>query len=87
MKALLIAAVLAATCTPTPVPEPEPQEPSDPSSASACGKACERWEQLGCDVAKPDEEGNTCVDVCEHTQLWGLVDLHPEDAATATSCP
>lgn len=61
--------------------------PETPTESAACGTACAHWEKLGCEVAEPDSEGNTCVFICEETQKAGLIDLEPEKAEESETCP
>lgn len=53
---------------------------------SACDRACRRMEVLGCEEAQPDEEGSTCVEVCENVEKQGFFSLNPECRARKNSC-
>jgi hypothetical protein len=65
MKALLLAAALAASqCNPTPEPPPAPE----PTGDADCEAACQRFASLGCEEAQSTPNGGTCLDVCENTQ-------------------
>ena len=76
---ILTGSLLACEVLPAPTPpKPEP---------TPCERACAHWERLGCEVAEPDEEGNSCTFICEETQKGGLIDLKPELAEESQSCP
>jgi hypothetical protein len=82
MKAVLLAAVLAASrCTPpppTPVPEPLPGE-------FTCRDACAQFRHLGCEEAEPTPEGATCVEFCGVAQE-GPAPLNLGCIVRANSC-
>jgi hypothetical protein len=60
--------------------------PVAPTSEAPCAQACENMERLGCEEAQPDEEGATCVQVCEAVEEGGEFSLNPECRAEKTSC-
>ena len=63
------------------------KQADEPEGMSDCARACLRMSELNCPEAEPDEEGTTCVEICEETQAAGLIDLEPEKIAESDSCP
>lgn len=43
-------------------------------------------QELGCPEGDPDEEGNTCGEVCETAEASGFFSLNPACRAEQSSC-
>lgn len=74
---------------PPPLPPPPPVEhPDGPDGRSACERACDRFEQLGCKEAEPSAQGKECADVCEGLAESGfdLIGDDPECIPQSQSC-
>jgi len=79
MKFLSVVAVVwAVSCGQVHTQQPEEETP--------CQKACDRMAELGCEEAEPDEEGSSCVEVCENVESRGDFSLNPECRAQQDSC-
>lgn len=87
MRLFLSVAILLVGCSALPPAPPAPPEVQTEQTFSDCELACQNMAELGCDIAEPDEDGSTCVEICDWTQEQGLVDLEPELLAEATECP
>lgn len=89
MRSLILAALVAATCTPSPVP-PAPV-PSVAGAAGAapvtpCERACARLVALSCPEAQPTPAGASCAAVCGNVEDSGVASLRPTCVEAATSC-
>lgn len=65
-KTLLGLLLLAQACYWAPKPEPD-----EPKIEESCEAACAHLSELGCDEAKPLEDGTSCVTFCENTTKAG----------------
>lgn len=84
MKTLLVA-IFVSSCS-IMCESPAAQVPTE-HLISDCEAACNRLQDLGCEEGEPDEDGASCLVICEETQAAGLVDLEPEKIAASESCP
>ena len=57
-----------------------------PPTEGECKAACERMAELECPEAEPDEDGNTCVEVCINAEASGIIRLNPSCRAQQDSC-
>ena len=78
---LALIGLLVCGCSQLPAPEP----PSD--DQDGCEAACKRLEELGCEEAEPDANGNSCVVICRETLNAGILTLDTEGVAKANRCP
>jgi len=83
MKKLLALLFLAA-CTSHPCLAC--RNPVAPEVKSECAKACEHFEKLGCNEAKPTKKGQSCTSVCENMQAENLIVYDLKCAATVKTC-
>jgi hypothetical protein len=84
MKALLLAAVLAASqCNPAPAPSPEPHKPVP--GEPTCFSACANLALMSCPESLPTKGGATCEDVCQNSVEYGIK-LPLTCLTAATSC-
>lgn len=77
MVSRLVFLVLALTGCP---PEPQP-----PVVGSGCEAACQRMQQMECEIGRPTANGSTCFQVCDTAEHNG-VDFATECLLSAPTC-
>lgn len=83
MKLVSFIALAAAGCSSHPSPPPAAATPdASDAGGSICAAACARLDALGCPEAHPPV-GDSCVNVCNHTETTKVFDLKPACIANA----